>query len=109
MRIRPGAFVVVSLQNPRERMWGRLLELQPVGVFLRGLDIHSFDDWCRQVKKQGEDLLGTSELFFPAWRIERIDLDLGSSGGLSLAERFRQLVGRDAAEFIPDAEKDAAR
>ena len=84
MRIRPGAFVVLSLQNPRERLWGRLIALQPVGVFVRGIDINSFEDWCRQLKKRGEDLLGTSELFFPAWRIERVDLDRGSSGGLSL-------------------------
>ena len=109
MRIGPGAFVVVSLQNPRERIWGRLLELLPVGVFVRGIDIQSFEEWCRQVKQQGEDRLGTSELFFPAWRIERIDLDQGSSGALSLAERFRQKVGREVAEFIPGAEADAPR
>ncbi|HEX9636671.1 MAG TPA: hypothetical protein VGB99_03995 [Acidobacteriota bacterium] len=101
MTIEPGAFVVISLQNPRERIWGRLRALQPTGVFVRGMDIHSFEDWCRQVKQEGADRLGTSELFFPAWRIERIDLDAGSSGGLSFAARFQRQVGREVGEFIP--------
>ena len=44
-----GAAVILVLHSPREKCWGVLDELNAAGVFLRGLDLNSFDDWLRAV------------------------------------------------------------
>ena len=63
--MRRGTAVVVSLTSPREKVWGVLEEINPAGVFLRGLDLNSFDDWVRAVIHD-EPFVGLADLFFPA-------------------------------------------
>src|SRR2546430_11156339 len=47
-------------------------EISPAGVFLRGLDLNAFDDWMSAIVHQ-EPFVGFGDLFFPMWRVERID------------------------------------
>ena len=44
-----GIPVVLVLHTPREKCWGILDEINPAGVFLRGLDLNAFDDWVSAV------------------------------------------------------------
>ncbi|HEV2828263.1 MAG TPA: hypothetical protein VGW76_11740 [Pyrinomonadaceae bacterium] len=39
-----GSAVVIVLHTPREKCWGVIDEINPAGVFLRGLDLNAFDD-----------------------------------------------------------------
>jgi hypothetical protein len=39
----PHSIVVVSLHTPKEKVWGELLDINPSGVTLRGIDLNSFD------------------------------------------------------------------
>ena len=56
-----GSFIVGYFRDPRERKWGVLLSLDPAGVWLRGLDLDSFQDWARQLV-HGEAMgLGTRD------------------------------------------------
>ena len=45
----PHSIVVVSLHSPREKVWGELLDINPSGVTLRGIDLNSFDHFIRQI------------------------------------------------------------
>ena len=47
--IRAGDPVVLVLHTPREKCWGVLDEINPAGVFLRGLDLNAFDDWVSAI------------------------------------------------------------
>jgi hypothetical protein len=40
-----GSAVVIVLHTPREKCWGIIDEINPAGVFLRGLDLNAFDNW----------------------------------------------------------------
>ena len=92
--------VVVSLQAPREKVWGELLALHPAGITLRGIDLNSFDDFIRQVLHPEGDRVGLPTMFFPMHRIERISLDEPSGSIPSMADVFEQKVGRSLKDYL---------
>ena len=95
---RPGALVITTLTNPREKFWGAILHLSGEGLSLRGVDIASFDDLASQVKS-GEPFT-SGVVFFPMHRIERMELDLPEGNLLSLAQRFAEKTGQDPAPIL---------
>lgn len=101
--IKPGEAVVVVLHTPKEKCWGVLDEISPVGVFLRGLDLNSFDDWVGAVVHK-EPFMGLTDLFFPMWRVERISRDETSGGIVSLSEQVERRTGRTVNELLRTSE-----
>jgi hypothetical protein len=95
---RPGALVIATLANPREKFWGAILHLSAEGLSLRGVDVASFDDLASQIKS-GEPFT-SGVVFFPMHRVERIELDLPEGNILSLAQRFAQKTGQDPAPLL---------
>jgi hypothetical protein len=94
------SIVIVSLQTPREKVWGELLALNPAGVTVRGIDLNSFDDFVRQVRHPEGERVGLPTLFFPMQRIERVALDEPSGSIPSLADIFEQKVGRSLKDYL---------
>jgi hypothetical protein len=99
--IAPRVPVIVVLHNPREKSWGILDEITPAGVFLRGLDLNSFDDWLRAVT-HNEGFAGFNYLFFPMWRVERLTKDEAWGEIPSLYDQVRQRTGRTVEELLQD-------
>lgn len=97
--IRKGSAVLIVLHSPREKTWGILEEITSAGVFLRGLDLNSFDDWLRAVVHD-EPFVGFGDLFFPMWRVERISRDESSAELPSLSEQVERRTGRPIEEVI---------
>ena len=107
---RPGALVIATLSNPREKIWGAILNLSPSGLSLRGVDLSSFDDFTSQIR-DGEPF-ASGVMFFPMHRVERLELDLPEGNLPSLSQRFAQRTGQDPApilvsEFLPPSPEDA--
>jgi hypothetical protein len=98
-RIRAGALVVATLHEPREKYWGILDSVTGAGVYLRGLDLQTFEDVMRAVRS-GEAVFGIGEVFFPLWRVERLALDTPSGTIPSLAEQFANRTGYAAEEIF---------
>jgi len=98
--MQPHSIVVVSLQNPKERIWGELTELSSAGITIRGIDLASFDDFVSQVLHPEGDRIGLPTLFFPMLRVERIALDEARGSIPSLAEMFQKKVGRSLADYL---------
>ena len=94
------SIVVVSLESPKEKIWGQLLRLDPQGVTVRGLDLDSFDDFVRQIVAREECSVGMTQVFYPMHRVERIALDEPSGSIPSISERFRSLVGLSIQEYL---------
>ncbi|HXG67562.1 MAG TPA: hypothetical protein VNO70_20840 [Blastocatellia bacterium] len=97
--IEPGATVVVYLHSPREKLWGVLKELNAAGVFMRGIDLNTFDDWTQMVAR-GERNIGLTHVFLPMWRVERVNLDETIDDIPSLADRFFERVGLTVNEYL---------
>jgi len=109
---RPGAVVIATLANPREKFWGAILHLSPIGLSLRGVDLSSFDDFVAQIR-DGEPF-AAGVMFFPMHRVERLELDLPEGTIPSLAQRFAQKTGQDPApllvsEFLDEGERQTSR
>jgi hypothetical protein len=96
-----GAIVLVTLNNPREKLWGAVLALGPAGVSLQGIELSSFEDATNMVV--AGETLSAGSLFFPMHRVERIQLDLPEGEIPSLSERFRHRTGLDPADALAQA------
>jgi len=97
----PGDLVTVHLGSPREKYWGVLHSVTPAGAMLRGVSLDAYEDWVRQANRPEPPLLGAVTVYFPAHRIERIELDESSGIVEGLGARFRRVTGRDpCAELL---------
>ena len=94
-----GSAIVVVLHSPREKSWGILDEISSAGVFMRGLDLNSFDDWLHAVVHD-EPFIGFGDLFFPMWRVERISLDESTREIPSLRAQVERRTGRPIEQLV---------
>jgi hypothetical protein len=97
--IEAGAPVIIHLHTPREKLWGILRELNAAGVYVRGIDLNTFDDWTRMIVR-GERNIGLTHLFLPMWRIERVSLDEPVDDIPSMADTFSARVGITIEEYL---------
>ena len=98
----PGTPVVLYLHSPREKVFGVLLSLDPAGVAVRGLDLVSLEDWIQQEVGGESDGLSLAVVFYPMWRVERVERDETVGGLEGFSDRFERLTGRsivDASGF----------
>ncbi|MDD5562248.1 MAG: hypothetical protein PHQ91_00905 [Thermoanaerobaculaceae bacterium] len=103
-----GELVVVSCSGPKEKFWGVLLALTPAGVTLRGVRLDAFEEWLRQRAGSGPAVVGPTTVFFPAHRIDRIELDESTGPVEGLADRFRRVARHDPrAALLASAAADA--
>jgi hypothetical protein len=94
----PGAMVLLTLGNPREKFWGAILTLNSQGISLSGIELGSFEDTVSMIKAGDPPSFGV--VFFPMHRIERVELDSSIGNIPSLAERFTAKTGLDPASVL---------
>jgi hypothetical protein len=94
------SIVVVNLQNPRERFFGRLMEITPPGVTIRGIDLHAFEDWMDHITHREENGVQPTTVFFPLHRIEKIIMDEGIGAIPSLSDTFLTKVGTTVQDHL---------
>src|SRR5579859_1307936 len=87
----PGAVVIATLCNPREKFWGIILALAAEGISMSGAELASFEDLAVMVRDG--DPFSPAVVFFPTHRIERVELDLPDGGLPSLSQRFFAKTG----------------
>ena len=97
MKIEPGQSVIIVMHTPREKLFGILEEINPSGIYFRGIDLGYFDDWCQSIV-DGEQYLPMSDYFLPMWRLERMMRDESAGGASSMMEQFEQRTGRKLSE-----------
>ena len=98
MKIETGQIITIVLHNPREKIIGVLHEINASGIFVRGIDLNAFDDWCRAIANN-EPFYSMQDYFFPMWRIERITQDESSADIPSMSEQFTQRTGLKIDDF----------
>ncbi len=95
---RPGAMVLLTLGNPREKFWGAILALTPQGVSLAGIELGSFEDLVSMIK--AGDPSSSGVVFFPMHRVERVELDAPDGDIPSLSQRFTAKTGLDPTSVL---------
>ncbi len=96
----PKSIVIISLHSPKEKVWGSLIEINPSGVTIRGIDLNSFDHFVRQINEPDGERVGLPTVFFPMTRVERISLDEPSGSIPSMADVFQRKLGRTLHEYL---------
>ena len=96
----PHSIVVVSLHSPKEKVWGELLDINPSGLTLRGIDLNSFDHFIRQINEPDGERIGFPTVFFPMNRVERVSLDEPTGSIPSMGELFARKVGRTLLDYL---------
>ena len=96
----PDTLVVLSLNNPKEKIWGRLIGLTEAGVTIQGIDLNSFNDWVRQVLDAEPEVLALATVFYPMHRVERVAQDEAEGEFPSLAQRFTERVGISLVDYL---------
>src|ERR1700757_1181799 len=94
----PGALVIATLSNPREKFWGMILALAPEGLSLSGAELASFEDLTVMVR-DGEPFT-PAVVFFPMHRIERVELDSPDGNLPSLSQRFLAKTGLEPSSAL---------
>ena len=97
-----GARVVLYLHSPRDKHWGILLQLDGAGIWLRGIELDSFDAWAREQASPEMGHMGLSTFFVPHIRVEKVVLDERVGPVPSMAERFETITGRPLAAFLKE-------
>lgn len=100
----PGALVITTLCNPREKFWGMILGLASEGLSLSGAELASFEDLAVMVR-DGEPFT-PAVVFFPMHRIERVELDLPDGNLPSLSQRFFAKTGLQPSAALAPAIDD---
>jgi hypothetical protein len=98
MKIEAGKIITIVLHNPREKIIGVLHEINASGVYVRGIDLNAFDDWCQAIANS-EPFYSMQNYFYPMWRIERITLDESTLDLPSMAEQFTRKTGLKIEDF----------
>ncbi len=96
----PHSIVVVSLHSPKEKVWGELLDINPSGLTLRGIDLNSFDHFIKQINEPDGERIGLPTVFFPMNRVERVSLDEPSGSIPSMNELFARKIGRSLTDYL---------
>ena len=95
-----GAAVVLYLREPKEKVWGLLLQLHAAGIVMRCIELRAFEDWMRQEARREEPYLGLTTIFYPMNRVERMEKDEDLGPLVSYAARFEREVGRTVRAVI---------
>lgn len=103
-----GAIVIVYLHDPREKIWGLLIDLNPAGVSIMGLGLDSFEDWLRGLTSGEEQRIQPSVSFYPLVRVEKILVDEGADGVPSLDAQCVSRTGRGLREQLTRTESGIA-
>ncbi len=99
------SFVIVNLTEPKEQFWGLLLDIKNYGITIKGINVNSFEDWARQVKKS-EKNIDVITIFFPMHRIEKIFLDENMGILPSMSNQFKIISGMEVNEYFKDFFED---
>lgn len=89
-----GQCVVLYLHSPREKHWGIVLQMDAAGLWLRGIELESFDAWAREQVAPEPGHMGLTTFFVPYLRVDKVALDERVGPVPSLAERFEAITGR---------------
>jgi len=96
-----GSIVILNLQDPREKIIGKLLAILPSGITIKGVDVNSFHDWMKQfTQKQTTNIIFSTTLFFPMHRVVSCYLDENMGDVPSFSSQFKGRTKREITKVL---------
>ena len=86
-----GSIIILNLQDPKEKIVGKLLSISPSGITIKGVDVNSFSDWTKQfTQRQPTTIIFPTTVFFPMHRVVRCYLDENMGDVPSFSSQLRR-------------------
>ena len=96
-----GSIVTVNLQNPKEKVFGKLDSISSSGITVRGMDVNSFNDWMNQYTQTDPKIVITpTTMFFPMHRVVSCYLDEDMGEVPSLSSQFMERTKKQIEEMF---------
>ena len=94
------SIVIATLTSPKQRFLGKLLEITPAGITIRGVDLDAFEDWINHIAAKEESGVQASTTFFPLYRVEKMILDDSLGAIPSFSHAFLMRAGNPIEEYL---------
>lgn len=98
--MKKNSITILNLQNPREKILGKLLEVNVSGLTIRGIDINSFNDWLNQYSEKSIMPICPTTVFYPMHRIVSCYLDEDAGDVPSFSSRFLKRTKKEISEVL---------
>ncbi len=99
--MKKGSIVIVNLQNPKEKVLGVLLEINNAGITIRGIDVHSFNDWTNSFLNEKDDVSITpTTVFYPMHRVLSCYIDEDSGSVPSFSTQFKMKTSINLKDIL---------
>lgn len=99
--MKKGSIVIVNLQNPKEKVLGVLLEINNAGIIIRGIDVHSFNDWTNSFLNEKDDVSITpTTVFYPMHRVLSCYIDEDSGSVPSFSTQFKMKTSINLKDIL---------
>lgn len=98
MAINPGDKVIIILHSPPEKSWGVVEKITSSGIYAQAIDLGSLENWISSLKSE-DPYNGLSEMFYPLWRVVRVDKDVSNGVFKSMSEEFEKKTGQSINNF----------
>jgi hypothetical protein len=96
-----GSIIILNLQDPREKIVGKLLTISPSGITIKGVDVNSFNDWTKQfTQKQPTTIIFPTIVFFPMHRVVSCYLDENMGDVPSFSSQFKGRTKREITKVL---------
>jgi hypothetical protein len=96
-----GSIIILNLQDPREKIIGKLLAISPSGITIKGVDVNSFHDWMKQfTQKQTTTIIFPTTVFFPMHRVVSCYLDENMGDVPSFSSQFKGRTKRNITKVL---------
>ncbi len=69
------------------------MQMDAAGLWLRGIELESFDAWAREQASDEPGHMGLTTFFVPYLRVDKVTLDERVGPVPSLTERFEAITG----------------
>jgi hypothetical protein len=95
-----GSIVIVNLQNPKEKVFGKLAGISSSGITVRGMDVNSFNDWMNQFALNDKIVITPTTMFFPMHRVVSCYLDENMGEVPSLSSQFAERTEKKIEDLL---------
>jgi len=96
-----GSIVIANLQNPKEKIFGKLAAISSSGITVRGMDVNSFNDWMYQyTQNEAKIVITPTTIFFPMHRVVSCYLDEDMGEVPSLSSQFMERTKKQIEDLL---------
>lgn len=96
-----GSIVILNLENPKEKILGKLISISPSGIVIKGVNVNSFNEWMNQLSQpHAIPAIVPTTIFFPMHRVLSCYLDEDLGEVPSFSSQFKEKTQQEIHQVL---------